>query len=523
MERIAHYRLIRQIGSGGMGKVFAAADEHLDRTVALKILAPEMASDPQRLQRFDCEARAAASLIHPNIAQVYESGGNDGARFIAMELIEGETLEQRIARAELDIPEIVGIGVELVEAVAEAHRHRIIHRDIKPTNVMLTHAGHVKVLDFGLARMDAPAAPVERTQWVTQSGVVMGTPASMSPEQALGRRGDERSDIFSVGVVLYMMVTRRMPFRGANTIEILQKVINDQPEPMARFNYKLPDELERIIRKCLEKDPERRYQSAGELLVDLRNLARDMASQIPLGTDRPSRKRNRRSRIAWTAGISILLVAFLVEWEQHRAPSVAFPAVESVAVFPFAIEGGWESEEYFAAGLTENVISALSLFPELRVTSRSTVFNLDRTAESPLEWARGLRVDAFVTAVARQDGSSLVTTAELVRTRDGSLISMERFTRPITESGFVHRDIVRMVAAGLEMPGMEKDIARYGTLDSEAYRLYLEAFHHWQQRSEVGLRRAIDLFEEAVRLDPEFAPAWAGLASSYSVLERYSG
>ncbi|MFN2443924.1 MAG: tetratricopeptide repeat protein, partial [Thermoanaerobaculia bacterium] len=289
------------------------------------------------------------------------------------------------------------------------------------------------------------------------------------------------------------------------------------------FNYKLPDELERIIRKCLEKDPERRYQSAGELLVDLRNVARDLASQIPLGMDSPSRKRNRRSRIAWTAGISILLVAFLVEWEQDRAPSVAFPAVESVAVFPFAIEGGGESEEYFAAGLTENVISALSLFPELRVTSRSTVFNLDRTAESPLEWARRLRVDAFVTAVARQDGSSLVTTAELVRTRDGSLISMERFTRPITESGFVHRDIVRMVAAGLEMPGMEKDLARYGTLDSEAYRLYLEGFHHWQQRSDVGLRRAIDLFEEAVRLDPEFAPAWAGLANSYSVLERYSG
>jgi eukaryotic-like serine/threonine-protein kinase len=523
MERIAHYRLIRQIGSGGMGKIFAAADEHLDRTVALKILASDMASDPQRLQRFETEARAAASLIHPNIAQVYETGGNDGARFIAMELIEGETLEQRIARAELNIREIVGIGEELVEAVAEAHRLRIIHRDIKPTNVMLTPSGHVKVLDFGLARMDGPAAPMERTQWVTDAGVVMGTPDSMSPEQALGRRGDERSDIFSVGVVLYMMVTRRMPFRGANTIEVLQKVINAHPEPMARFNYELPEALETIIRKCLEKEPERRYQSAAELLVDLRNLARDLASQSSPAAERFSRGKKLRSRMAWAAGITVLLVALLVQWQQHRPRGGAVPAVESIAVFPFVIEGGVESDEYFRAGLTENTISALSLFPGLRVTSRSTVFNLGRTAKSPLEAARRLRVDALVTGVVRRENGSLVTAAELVRTRDGSVIRSDRFSRPDTESGLVHRDIVQMVAAGLGMSGLEDDLARYGTLDSEAYKLYLEAVHHWQQRSEAGLRRAIDLFEEAVRLDPQFAPAWAGLANSYSVLERYAG
>jgi eukaryotic-like serine/threonine-protein kinase len=363
MERIAHYRLLRQIGSGGMGEVYAADDEHLRRTVALKVLASEMASDPRRLQRFESEARAAASLIHPNIAQVYEAGGDDGTRYIAMELIEGETLEQRIAREELSIPEIVRLGEELAEAVAEAHRQRIIHRDIKSTNVMLTSSGHVKVLDFGLARMEVPAEREDATQWATLPGAVMGTPHSMSPEQALGRRSDERSDIFSIGVVLYEMVTRRMPFRGSTTAETLQKVINAEPEPMARFNYELPIELEKIIRKCLEKQPGRRYQSAGELLVDLRNLRRDLAKRMSLPLARLSgRSRTRKRRVVFGAALAIVLLAILVTWQWQGRREEQLPAIPKVAVFPFTMEGVHEGEEQFADGVTDQVIVALSRF-----------------------------------------------------------------------------------------------------------------------------------------------------------------
>jgi eukaryotic-like serine/threonine-protein kinase len=523
MERIAHYRLLRQIGSGGMGEVYAADDEHLRRTVALKVLASEMASDPRRLQRFESEARAAASLIHPNIAQVYEAGGDDGTRYIAMELIEGETLEQRIAREELSIPEIVRLGEELAEAVAEAHRQRIIHRDIKSTNVMLTSSGHVKVLDFGLARMEVPAEREDATQWATLPGAVMGTPHSMSPEQALGRRSDERSDIFSIGVVLYEMVTRRMPFRGSTTAETLQKVINAEPEPMARFNYELPIELEKIIRKCLEKQPGRRYQSAGELLVDLRNLRRDLAKRMSLPLARLSgRSRTRKRRVVFGAALAIVLLAILVTWQWQGRREEQLPAIPKVAVFPFTMEGVHEGEEQFADGVTDQVIVALSRFSGLRVMGRSTVFSLEDAAERPHQSARKLRVYAYVTSTIRNDGHSLVTTTDLVRTSDGILIDSERKIRPLSERSLIPRDIAQMVASGLGVANVEQELAEYGTLNSEAYDLYLEGRRRWQQRTEGGLKEAIDLFTRATDLDPDYAAAYAGLADIYSLAERYA-
>jgi eukaryotic-like serine/threonine-protein kinase len=523
MERIAHYKLLRQIGSGGMGEVYAAVDEHLRRTVALKVLASEMASDPRRLQRFESEARAAASLIHPNIAQVYEAGGDDGTRYIAMELIEGETLEQRIAREELRIPDIVRLGEELAEAVAEAHRQRIIHRDIKSTNVMLTSSGHVKVLDFGLARMEVPAEREDATQWATLPGAVMGTPHSMSPEQALGQRSDERSDIFSIGVVLYEMVTRRMPFRGSTTAETLQKVINAEPEPMARFNYELPIELEKIIRKCLEKQPERRYQSAGELLVDLRNLRRDLAKRTSLPLARLSgRSRTRKRRVVFGAALAIVLLAILVTWQWQGRRGGQLTAIQKVAVFPFTMEGVHDGEEQFAADVTDEVIVALSRFSGLRVMGRSTFFGLEDAAER-LRQALKLKVDAHVTGTIRNDGRSLVTTTELVRTSDGSLIDSDRKIRPLSERSLIPRDIAQMVASGLGVANVEQELAEYGTVNSEAYDLYLQGRRRWQQRTEAGMKEAIDLFTRATDLDPDYAAAYAGLADIYSLAERYAG
>jgi eukaryotic-like serine/threonine-protein kinase len=519
-RRVSHYRLLRQLGSGGMGDVYAADDERLRRTVALKILTPEMSSDPARIQRFECEARAAGTLVHPNIAQVYEAGTCDGTRYIAMELVEGETLEQRIARAEIPIPEIVRIGVELTEAVAEAHRHRIIHRDIKSSNLMLSRSGHLKVLDFGLARIDLPSEENETTQRLTLAGVVMGTPHSMSPEQALGQRGDARSDIFSIGVVLYQMVTRRIPFRGANATETIQKVINAEPEPMARFNYGLPVELEQIIRKCLEKEPKRRYQSVQEIFIDLRNLNRDLTSGRRPAPGSVLRSALRpRSRLFMIVILPLLLVASILTWQRQQRQREPVPPIRSVVVFPFMMDGAAEGDAYFADGMTENVISSLSQIAKLRVMNRSTSFSLKEGLES----ARRLKVDAYLTGRLRYDGDVLVATVELVRTRDGSIAVMNTFSRPRAERGFIHRDVARMVASGLGEPGVEQKFTGYGSMNPEAYGLYLQGRHYWQLRTEAGMRQGIELFERAVELDPDYASAYAGLADSYSLLERYAG
>ena len=414
--RVSHYRIVQKLRSGGMGDVYLAEDEVLPRVVALKVLLRERSGDEIAQQRFMREARAASALSHPNIARIYEAGEIDGQMFIAMEYVDGEPLDALIARGSLSTEEVVRLALQLASALEDAHAHGIIHRDLKPSNVMLTSRGDVKVLDFGLAKFHEFDSRIDddSTAWKTESGLLLGTIPYMSPEQALGKATDPRSDIFSLGVVLYQLVTARLPFAGATHAETLLRITSSQPEPMARFNYDLPLELERIIRKCLEKEPGRRYQTAAELFVDLRNFDRDRQ----LGP----RKRTRmtRNRLSILALLVVLAAtAAVVAWRRSKLPP---PPVRSIAVLPFEGELG--------GGVAELVINDLARVHELRVMARDASFRHCPT-EVPVSAGKALKVDAVLTGKVDESGDRITVSAELVDVRDGSRI------------GGVRRELVR--------------------------------------------------------------------------------
>ena len=284
-DQVAHYRIISRLGEGGMGEVYLATDTRLDRSVALKVLPAAVAHNPMRMERFDREAKAASALNHPNVAHIYEIGEDRGVHFLVMEFIEGQALDRRIDGRALPVPELAEIGAQIADALDAAHAKGIVHRDIKPANIIITPRGSAKVLDFGLAKVAEPRGPALGTQMETRAlsaaGALIGTVEYMSPEQALGRPVDHRTDLFSLGVVLYQMATGRLPFEGSNPSETIARILDDSPAAMARFNYDVPEDLDRIVRKCLEKDRERRYQSARDLMVDLKGLAREREAAGP--------------------------------------------------------------------------------------------------------------------------------------------------------------------------------------------------------------------------------------------------
>ena len=507
---IGHYRVVRKLGSGGMGEVLLAEDIKLHRQVALKLLPPDVATDPLRRRRLLDEAHAASVLSHPNICVIHEIGEDEGTPYISMEYIDGAPLTDHIASRPFALHEILDIGVQMADGIDAAHEAGIIHRDLKPANVLLTPRGHVKILDFGLAKLTATAEPTgeSSTQLRSTPGLVVGTVQYMSPEQALGRPLDRRTDIFSLGVILYEMATGRRPFAGHSSSEVVEHIVHENPPAIA------PPELDRIVRKCLEKDRDRRYQSARELVVDLQNLKRDSES----GERRIAAKRRPW---AWLVAAAVVVAVGATAIVHYARPAAA---IDSLAVLPFVNGSGSPDAEYLSDGITESIINTLSQIHGFRVVPRTTVFRFKGKQSDPEKIGRDLNVAAVLTGQLTQRGDSLSVQTELIDIRRDAELWGEQYNRPLADVVTVQQEIAQKISERLRLEisnSEQQQLAKPPTHDPQAYELYLKGRYEWNKRTPEGLRVAIDFFQQASQRDPSFALAYVGLADAYVVSPQY--
>ena len=509
--QLGHYTITRLLGAGGMGAVYEAADERLHRRVAIKVLPPRLAVDPESLQRFRQEARAASALNHPNIVHIYavDEAVVDGNRvhYIVMELVDGKTLRARMTDS-ADRAELLEPMTQVAEAMAKAHERGIVHRDLKPENIMIHRDGYAKIVDFGLAKLIEPAHTVHdsATEPLLMSGGVRGTAAYMSPEQVRGENADERSDVFSLGCILYEIAAGRRPFEAETIVDTLWNIAHAKPEPLGDADW------QRIVSRCMEKDPERRYPSARQLAMDLRGFSVEPRTSA-------RRSNPRRAKALLSIGIAIAVAALMYfTWSAlHQRHDIG-----SIAVLPFRNLRTNPDLDYITDGVTESLISALSESTSLRVMSRASVFRFKSGGVAATDAGRALQVDSVLTGDVETRGERLRIRAELIDVADGARLWGREYDADAATMLGVQESIARDVAAKLR-PAQRVQTARSSTDDPEAYRLYLKGRYHWNKRNAEGLTRAAAHFREALERDASYARAWVGLADSYALMEQYAG
>jgi len=504
-ETVSHYKITEKIGEGGMGQVFLAEDIELHRRAVLKFLPKDYASDTDALLRFKREAQAAAALNHPNIITIYDTGEYKGRPYIVMEYVEGETLASVIAKKNLTIDRTLEIAACICDAVSRAHAASIIHRDIKPDNIILARDGRPKILDFGLAKLRG----VDK---LTQESSTVGTAGYMSPEQARGDDVDNRSDIFSLGAVIYEMITGRPPFTGEHTAAVLYAVAHEQLQPLKRYNNTVTEDLERIVGKALAKNREERYQDASDLLVDLR------AAQNSLHKNAPPARPGRRARLPLLIVSAAVVLA--AAWYFIRPAKQAPPAVDqkSIAVLPFQNMSADPENEYFSDGITEDILAQLSKIADLRVVSRTSVMQYKETDKSIHEIGRELGVATVLEGSVRREEGKVRIVAQLIDARTDEHIWAETYDRDLKEVFSIQSDVAERIAHALEArltPEEAERIQIVPTDNMTAYDYYLKGRNRYHRYDRSGNEEAIVFFKKALELDPDYALAYAGLGDAY--------
>jgi serine/threonine-protein kinase len=557
-EAVGPYKIVSLLGEGGMGEVYLAQDERLGRQVALKLLPAQFTLDADRVRRFEQEARAASALNHPNIVTIHEIGNSNSQHFITTEFIDGETLRQHLARKQLNLEEVLDIATQIASALAAAHAAGIVHRDIKPENVMLRRDGIVKVLDFGLAKLASEEVAAVSTHRATPAtvntnpGMVLGTVQYMSPEQARGKDVDARTDIWSLGVVLYEMVAGRVPFKGETQSHALVSLMELEPVPLTRY-AKVPPGLERIVTKALRKTRDERYQTANNLARDLKSLKQELEIDARLkqpfererfvaaekfDSDAPTvsikarptsgveylvSKIGRHKRLALPLAVLAVLAAVTAGYfvYSRRAAVTTASSIRSVAVLPFTNASNNADMEYLADGLAESLTNNLSPIPGLTVIARSSSFKYKGKEVDPQEVAKRLGVDAIITARVAQLGNNFLVNVELVDARNGKQVWGKQFTRNSSDLLAMQSEMTQEITRELRLRltnAEQQQLTQVRAVNPQAFDLYLKGRALWVKGGDENTKKAIEYYQQAITVDPGYALVYAALADSYSGL-----
>lgn len=550
LKNFAHYKIIRQIGLGGMGEVYLAQDKKLDRQVAIKILNQKFAKHKSNLERFKAEAKAASALNHPNILVIHEIGESEDSNYIVSEFVEGKTLREAIGKTGLKLSEILDITIQIANALTAAHSARIVHRDIKPENIMIRPDGYIKVLDFGLAKLVEKKRQsfikLEETtlkENQTAKGVILGTVNYMSPEQAKGEKVDERTDIFSLGTVIYEMITGKTPFAGDLLPETFANLINKDPQPLSRFSSNVPDELERIVAKTLKKNKNERYQTMKDLLTDLKNLQKRLEFESELKRTAPSNEQAenktqffkvdtgeikhktgqiKRSKSIVLPILIVLIISAIGLGYYFFLKQSPFPAGKrSLAVLPFINTDQVPDYEYLSEGITESIINNLSQLSDLKVMSRNSAFRFRDNQNDLKSIASQLGVETVVTGEIKQLGDKLIINIRLIDGNDSSQIWGNQYVKTSADILVVQNEIARAVANNLRLAlttSEQQKLAKNYTENSDAYQLYLRGRFHVFKLTPSEVNKGISYFQQAIEIDPNYALAYVGIADAYRSL-----